>query len=431
MEEGIFVEVCDHHRLKTGKRVAPIMQSKTEENPYENAKYCCQRITPLHSVNKKFSDALELLEKHADFLGGDNNLGRALAFRKASAALRAYPKQIKSMGDVEDLYDLKGGKHCKRIIQELLEDGFSTEVENIQGDEWFEVMQAFTGIFGCGPATARKWYDLGHRTLDDIRRSEYSNLSIEQRKGLEHFTDLNTPVTRREAEKIHSIVKTEAERILPGVTVIMTGGFIRGKDSGHDVDFLISHPEEGREEELLAQLLQNLRAHLIYTDVQRNTYGEAPISVKRQSVMDHFERCFSIFKLPKDEDVVTTSGIDEERIHADEEEPSSPCKKLKTSGRSSGSTHGTSENESKSWIARRVDFVMTPASQHAFALMGWTGSRMFCRSIRDYANKEMNMILTSHGLFDKVNNCSLEAKTEREIFQHLNLTYREPHERNC
>lgn len=45
--------------------------------------------------------------------------------------------------------------------------------------------------------------------------------------GLEHFTDLNTPVTRREAEKIYSIVKTEAERILPGVTVIMTGGFIR------------------------------------------------------------------------------------------------------------------------------------------------------------------------------------------------------------
>lgn len=25
--------------------------------------------------------------------------------------------------------------------QELLEDGFSTEVENIQGDNWFEVMQ--------------------------------------------------------------------------------------------------------------------------------------------------------------------------------------------------------------------------------------------------------------------------------------------------
>lgn len=62
-----------------------------------------------------------MLEKHADFLGGDNNLGRALAFRKASAALRAYPKQIKSMGDVEDLYDLKGGKHCKRIIQVRLQ----------------------------------------------------------------------------------------------------------------------------------------------------------------------------------------------------------------------------------------------------------------------------------------------------------------------
>ena len=55
------------------------------------------------------------------------------------------------------------------------------------------------------------------------------------------------------------------------------------------------------------------------------------------------------------------------------------------------------------WVARRVDFIITPQSQYAYALLGWIGSRMFNRSIRDYANKEMNMTLTSHGLFDKVN----------------------------
>ena len=62
-------------------------------------------------------DALETLEKQADFLGGDQNASRALAFRKASAALKALPRPVRSMREVENLNDLKGGKHCKRLIQ--------------------------------------------------------------------------------------------------------------------------------------------------------------------------------------------------------------------------------------------------------------------------------------------------------------------------
>ncbi|KAJ8026283.1 DNA-directed DNA/RNA polymerase mu [Holothuria leucospilota] len=427
MEEGTLVKVSDHHRLKIEKqKVEPVAEDPIEVDPYQNAKYSCQRVTPLVNPNQKYSDALELLEKHAEFLGGDNNLARALAFRKASAALRAHPRPIKSMSEVENLNDLKGGKHCKRVIQEILEDNFSTEVENIQSDEWFQTMQTFTGIFGCGSTTARKWYEKGHRTLDDIMQSEGGSLTLEQMKGIEHYNDLNTPVTRCEAERVLNIVRNEAEKILPGVTVIITGGFIRGKSSGHDVDFLISHPEEGKEEGLLAKLLQNLRKYLLYTDIQRKTYGEVSSS-KRQNTMDRFERCFSIFKLPSESEASENGAKGEERYQDDGQEGGNPSKKMKMSSE----VDSPKSDNKKTWIARRVDFVITPASQHPFALMGWTGSRMFCRSIRDYANKEMNMILTSHGLFDKTKNQFLEAKTEREIFEHLNLPYREPCERNC
>jgi DNA polymerase mu len=31
-----------------------------------------------------------------------------------------------------------------------------------------------------------------------------------------------------------------------------------------------------------------------------------------------------------------------------------------------------------SWIARRVDLIITPSSQYAFSLLGWIGSKVLC-----------------------------------------------------
>lgn len=47
---------------------------------------------------------------------GDNSRSRALAFRKASAALKALPEEIKKPEDVDNLYDIRGGAHCKGVI---------------------------------------------------------------------------------------------------------------------------------------------------------------------------------------------------------------------------------------------------------------------------------------------------------------------------
>ena len=167
----------------------------------------------------------------------------------------------------------------------------------------------------------------------------------------------------------------------------------------------------------------------------------------RRSFLDHYERCFSIFCLPKhlvEEKMrnssashsldTKTSGDDQSATIDIPEAPAAKQKKLDCSivdDRGGGSIHsldgkpdnskyipdspacnqdativenrGDTSNESRSWVARRVDLIIAPASQYPYALMGWTGSRMFNRSVRDYANKEMNMTLTSHGLYDKIN----------------------------
>ena len=52
--------------------------------------------------------------------------------------------------------------------------------------------------------------------------------------------------------------------------------FCKGKESGHDVDLLISHPEEGKEEGLLEKILKNLDKEdlLEYIDIQKRSFSK-------------------------------------------------------------------------------------------------------------------------------------------------------------
>jgi len=56
----------------------------------------------------------------------------------------------------------------------------------------------------------------------------------------------------------------------------------------------------------------------------------------------------------------------------------------------------------RSWRARRVDLIVVPVSQYYYALVGWTGSKHFNRSLRLYAHRQFGWHLTSHCLYDPV-----------------------------
>ena len=62
--------------------------------------------------------------------------------------------------------------------------------------------------------------------------------------------------------------------------------------------------------------------------------------------------------------------------------------------------------EARDWTARRVDLIIAPYDQYFYALVGWTGNKMFNRDLRLYAERERRMKLTSHGLYDFDKVCS-------------------------
>lgn len=113
----------------------------------------------------------------------------------------------------------------------------------------FPVFQVLTGIFGVGAKTAARWIRDGIHTLPQLRDSghalnraqqagaclcahvcAWSSVSEQTSRrppGLEHYDDVNQPVTRAEADAIGEIVEEAVASVLPGARVALTGGFRR------------------------------------------------------------------------------------------------------------------------------------------------------------------------------------------------------------
>ncbi|XP_002731933.1 DNA nucleotidylexotransferase-like [Saccoglossus kowalevskii] len=432
MEENKPIKVTAEHKLPQEQKET--IATIEDEAEYQDTKYACQRRTPLKHHNKIFTDALEVLEKNADYTGGDQDYSRALAFRRASASLKSLPHTVTSMRDVANLKDI--GKHCKDVIREILEKGYSTEIEDIKSSEWFKTIQLFVGIYGCGPATARKWYNMGYRTLEDIKKSTTIHLTADQRNGIRFYDDLQTPVIRREAEAIRNFIIEEIKEISNDFTVVITGGFIRGKDSGHDVDLLMSHPDNGKEKGVLQKLITNLKQKnlLLECSLQANTFHKESLKSPKHyksSMLDHFEKSLSIFRLEKSMVDKYTSCGGASKTTEKVQGGKSCSSNTKSDDYILKHTDSFDLPKDRTWRAVRVDFVVCPQSQYGYALLGWVGSKMFNRSIRLYADRELGMMLSSHGLYDRINQQYIPASSEQEIFEHLKLTWIEHEDRNC
>ncbi|EAW61124.1 DNA polymerase mu [Homo sapiens] len=136
---------------------------------------------------------------------------------------------------------------------------------------------------------------------------------------------------------------------------------------------------------------------LILYHQHQHSCCESPTRLAQQSHMDAFERSFCIFRLPQPP----------------------------------GAAVGGSTRPCPSWKAVRVDLVVAPVSQFPFALLGWTGSKLFQRELRRFSRKEKGLWLNSHGLFDPEQKTFFQAASEEDIFRHLGLEYLPPEQRNA
>ncbi|KAA8584038.1 hypothetical protein FQN60_015246, partial [Etheostoma spectabile] len=310
-------------------------------------------------------DAFEVLAESSEFREME---GPCLAFRRAASVLKSLPWAVQSLGATRDLPCL--GEHTKAVMEEVLQCGRSFEVEKILSDERYQTLKLFTSVFGVGPKTAEKWYRRGLRSFTDVLADRGIHLNRMQQSGFLHYGDITRAVSKAEARSLRNVIDEAVRAVSPAATLALTGGFRRGKEFGHDVDFIVTTPEPGREKSLLPNVINGLKKQgiLLFCEYQASTFDTAKLPSYRFEAMDHFAKCFLIL-----------------RLEASQVEGGLHC----------------AEGDGRGWRAVRVDLVSPPMDRFAFALLGWTGSRQFERDLRRFARVTQRMILDNHGLYDK------------------------------
>lgn len=374
-----------------------------------NTRFACQRATPLKSPNDHICSDLNILAEMREFTGNEMN---ALAYRRAVAAIRSYPRKITSADEANQILGV--GKKIAMKVGEYVQRGRIAEAEKIRHDPRFKLMQMFEQVYGVGPVKAREWADKGYRSLDDVRARELK-LTSQQQMGLKYWEHLSQRIPRAEVEAIGKLVTEAARKVDKGIISTNVGGYRRGKPDSGDVDVLLAHPVEGGERGLLRAIVQKLKEDKIIVELLSYSEHTPPDSEKEHN------------------------GIPKEGYSVD-------ClDKAYTIIRSPVSN-----------MFRQVDIVVSPIGCYGAAVVGWSGSTMFERSIREFAEKEKrlqfqrwvvrsigdlprclciraNQIHQTHswGIFDRRTGERIECKDERDVFKILGLEYLPPELRCC
>ncbi|NWY00334.1 TDT nucleotidylexotransferase, partial [Nothoprocta ornata] len=395
MEAGRPVETEMKYRLLEQDE-CPSMNTCEPEVPSFTAskvsQYSCQRKTTLNNFNKKFTDAFEIMAENYEF---KENEIFSLEFLRAASVMKFLPFPVVRMKDIQGLPCM--GDQVRDIIEEIIEEGESSRAKDVLNDDRYKSFKQFTSVFGVGVKTSEKWYRMGLRTLEEVKAEKTLKLSKMQKVGLLYYEDLVSCVSEAEADAVGLVVKKAVHTFLPDALVTLTGGFRRGKKIGHDIDFLITNPGPREDDDLLHKGL------LLYCDIIESTFVKEQRPSRNIDAMDNFQKCFAILKLYQPRVDSKSQSTSEELDMA----------------------------EVKDWKAIRVDLVISPFEQYAYALLGWTGSKQFGRDLRRYASHEKKMMLDNHALYDRRKRIFLKAGSEEEIFAHLGLDYVEPWERNA
>ncbi|XP_073858656.1 DNA polymerase lambda isoform X13 [Macaca fascicularis] len=219
----------------------------------------------------------------------------------------------------------------------------------------------------------------GFRSLEDIRSQ--ASLTTQQAIGLKHYNDFLERMPREEATEIEQTVQKAAQAFNSGLLCVACGSYRRGKATCGDVDVLITHPDGRSHRGIFSRLLDSLRQQGFLTDdlVSQEENGQQ-------------QKYLGVCRLP-----------------------------------------------GPGWRHRRLDIIVVPYSEFACALLYFTGSAHFNRSMRALA-KTKGMSLSEHALSTAVvrntHGCKmgpgrvLPTPTEKDVFRLLGLPYREPAERD-
>ncbi|TNN66825.1 DNA polymerase beta [Liparis tanakae] len=333
-----------------------------------------KRKAPQESPNEGITDFLVELANY------EKNVNRAIhkynAYRKAASTISKYPNKIKNGEEAKKLEGV--GPKIAEKIDEFLQTGTLRKLEKIRTDDTSSSINFLTRVTGIGPAAARKFFEDGVKTLEDLKKIE-SKLNHHQQIGLKYFEEFEKRIPRAEMEQMETLILGELEKIGTEYIGTICGSFRRGAASSGDIDILLTHPDYTSETEKQPKLLH--------------------------AVVEHLESIGFVTE--------TMSKGDTKYMGVCQLQPS--------------------EEDEEEYLHRRIDIRLIPKDQYYCGVLYFTGSDIFNKNMRTHA-LEKGFTLNEYTIrplgVTGVAGEPLLVDSERDIFEYLHYKYREPKERS-
>ena len=345
----------------------------------ENVGFRCMERN--HGAQKDGPNArtIEILQQMATIYDRTNDQWRTKGYRQAISALGRQKRKVETKQQALAIPLI--GTRLAEKIDEIVQTDRLRRLEHAMDDPNDQLLRLFIGIYQVGVPTAQRWIAQGYRTLEQLKNN--SDLTPNQRIGLEHYDDFMMRIPRAEVEQLAAIVQGALRQADPHLQMIVAGSYRRGEKDCGDIDVLITKVKASAEQ------------------IARVMTGEVVPRLLRKGFLK----------------VALSVGDGPE------------CSKWQGACALPGSG---------AW--RRIDLLFVPWNELGASLIYFTGNDIFNRSIRLLASKK-GMRLNQHGLYKdvlrgknrvKVSEGSLvESHSEQVIFQHLGVLWWEPHERQC
>ncbi|KLO18882.1 Nucleotidyltransferase [Schizopora paradoxa] len=371
-----------------------------------SSRYACTRLCPLVCPNQGLVEELRVMKQARELEGEPRSV---LAYSRAIAAIKSFPHRITSERQVTDLPYI--GTKIGTMVADYIRTGHIPEAQAFSTSIRFRALKELTSVHGIGPLTARRLYDLGLRNItdlrnyygvnpdndsqdiesltpDDIQDGKESEVGI--KAVLRVYDDITTLIPRAEVEEIARCVYAELCVVQKGCAYTITGGYRRGKLMSNDVDIVFTHPTPMVDRGLCKKLVERLRSRRMVSHVMHLSSFRAP-SALRKSQWDTLEKALTVFRLPPE----TKFYDGGKRIH------------------------------------RRVDLIFAPVEVYWCAVIGWTGSTMFERDLRQWTKDKRGWKFDSTGIVKLSNSEPVLATSERHVFELCGLEWIDPTMRNA
>jgi DNA polymerase/3'-5' exonuclease PolX len=292
---------------------------------------------------------------------------KARSYEGAIQYLRALPTPIRSLEDLPAYKkgDKLTGKLREKVVERIT-TGVMAEAERARAERAPDSIEAFLGVYGVGPKKALDLIAAGYRTIADLRIAAVANPKL-----LNKNQRIGLQYYEDLQQRIPRAEMDEhAARLMAAKPAalegVIVGSYRRGRPDSGDIDMLVRTTDASVDAgKALAAYVGALKAAGYIKEVL--ALGE--------------HKCLAIAQLGE--------GVP----------------------------------------ARRLDLLVTPPAEFAFAVLYFTGSDGFNVRMRQIA-LERGYTLNEHALTEvRTKEAVTGINTERDIFDFLHMVWREPTER--